>query len=100
MLQDASRQTVLHSDLHTSKHHIAFFSLRGFHRLDGVIPRDKCFEGSMSVHSLRLTHAQNGCFSSPSNGPKKKNRPEVIRTASSILGDFCFRTFVPHIEWC
>src|SRR6266403_5898171 len=32
--------------------------------------------------------------------PKKKNRPEVIRTVSSILGDFCFRTFVPHIERC
>src|SRR5437016_11526332 len=30
--------------------------------------------------------------------PKKKNRPEVIRTVSSILGDFCFRTFVPHID--
>jgi hypothetical protein len=32
--------------------------------------------------------------------PKKKNRPEVIRTVSSIFGDFCFRTFVPHIDRC
>ena len=32
--------------------------------------------------------------------PKKKNRPEVIKTVSSIFGDFCFRTFVPHIERC
>ena len=28
--------------------------------------------------------------------PKKKNRPEVIRTVSSILGDFCFGTFSAH----
>jgi len=28
-----------------------------------------------------------------SSGPKKKNRPEVIRTASSIFGDFLFQNF-------
>jgi hypothetical protein len=38
-------------------------------------------------------------FGTP-RSPKKKNRPEVIRTVFLIFGDFCFRTFVPHIDRC